>query len=386
MSLLKRAFQAPEDSFFLFGPRGTGKSTLIKSIYKDAIWIDLLLPDVLRQYLAYPERLRQLVEAQPNVSTIVIDEVQKAPSLLDVVHYLIEANPRLQFILTGSSSRKLKQAGVDLLGGRASRKTLFPFMACELGDSFSLDHALQYGLLPLIVNSRNPKEKLKAYIHLYLYAEIKVESLVRNLENFSRFLEVLSFSHANILNISNIARECDVKRKTVENYLVILEDFLLAYRLSPFTKRAQRDICSHPKFYLFDTGIFQMLRPRGFLDRVDEVHGHALEGLVAQHLHAWVQYTQDEYDMYFWRTRTGLEVDFIIYGEKGFFAIEVKSSKKIHSSDLKGLKSFLEDYPMATAILLYRGNEYLKEGNILCVPCEDFLKKLKPNQLVWQAL
>ncbi len=381
MESITRLLQAPESqSFFLLGPRGTGKSTLTETLYPEATHIDLLLPDVTRSYLNQPERLQKLADALPQGATVVIDEIQKVPTLLDVVHHVIESKRNIRFVLTGSSSRKLKKTGADLLAGRALRCVLHPFIAAELGKRFSLDQALQQGLLPLIINSENPTASLQAYIHLYLREEIQMEGLVRNLDGFSRFLEVMSFSHASLLNLTNIARECDVKRKTVENYLSILEDLLLGYRLNVFTKKAQRLLIAHPKFYFFDTGVYQALRPRGPLDQPSEISGHALEGLVAQHLKAWNDYSSPAHTISYWRTKSGVEVDFIIYGEKYFYAIEVKNATKIHPADLKPLQAFLEDYPMAKAIFLYRGEEYLREKNILCVPCEAFLRQLKPNQ------
>jgi predicted AAA+ superfamily ATPase len=383
MRLIPRFFQEPSQSFFLFGPRGTGKSTLMKSRYKNAVWIDLLRPEILRSYLARPERLYEVVEGSTNNSTIVIDEVQKAPSLLSVVHSLIEEKRELQFVLTGSSARKLKKTGTNLLAGRALKCTLHPFMAAELGSDFSFAHALQYGLLPLLIDKNNPQEILHAYVSLYLQEEIQAEGLVRNLEGFARFLEAISFSHASLLNVTNIARECEVQRKTVENYITILEDLLLAYQLPVFSKRAQRELVGHPKFYLFDVGVFRTLRPQGPLDKAEEIEGAALEGLVAQHLKAWNEYSTEKHTLSFWRTRSGVEVDFIIYGPKSFWAIEVKNSKKIFPNDIKPLEAFLKDYPMAKAIVLYRGTEYLRLNTIHCIPCEDFLRQLKPDQDIW---
>lgn len=210
--------------------------------------------------------------------------------------------------------------------------------------------------------------------------EIQAEGLVRNIENFSRFLEVITFSHGSQLNTANVSRECEVKRKTVENYIEILEELLLAFQLNVFSRRAQRELVSHPKFYLFDAGVYFALRPKGPLDRPEEVEGAALEGLVAQHLRAWNDYSQIKHLIAYWRTRTGLEVDFIIYGERGFWAIEVKNSKKILPQDTKSLELFLKDYPIAKAILLYRGNEIIQQGNVICIPCSKFLLTLKPNE------
>ena len=306
MKLIKRFFNGPLQSFFLFGPRGTGKSTLMHLYYKSALWIDLLDPKALRAYSAWPERLFDLVKGNPKKKIIVIDEIQKIPSLLSVVHALIEKDKKLQFILTGSSSRKIKRAGADFLAGRAFNKYLYPFMAAEIGKYFSLEKALRIGMLPVILGSNNPIDALQAYVGLYLKEEIQAEGLIRNLESFSRFLEIVSFSHATVLSITNIARECEVKRKTVENYLEILEELLLSYKLPVFSKHAKRNMSTHPKLYLFDAGVFRALRPKGPLDRVEEIDGAALEGLIVQHLKAWNEYNKKKYSISFWRTRSGV--------------------------------------------------------------------------------
>jgi predicted AAA+ superfamily ATPase len=384
MAIIKRLFQEPSQSYFLFGPRGTGKSTLMRIRHKDAIWVDLLKPEVFRNYLSRPERLEEVVKGSPHRTTVVIDEVQKAPDLLSVVHSLIEEKSNIKFILTGSSARKLKKTSANLLGGRGLKRILHPFIAAELGKDFSLQNALHNGMLPLIHKSNDPQDALQAYISLYLHEEIQAEGLTRNLENFSRFLETVSFSHGALLNITNIARECGIKRKTVENYIEILEDLLLAFQLPVFSNRAQRELSVHPKFYLFDAGVFRALRPKGVLDRIEEIDGAALEGLVAQHLRAWNDYSTEKCTLSFWRTRSGVEIDFIVYGPNKFWAIEVKNSRNIYSQDTKSLETFLQDYPMAKALLLYRGNERIRQKNVLCLPCEDFLLQLKPDGDLWK--
>lgn len=374
---IKRYLTPPKQSYFLFGPRGTGKSTWLQMQYPDGLFIDLLKPSILREYQAYPERLEEVVKgAQTN--TIIIDEVQKAPQLLSVVHRLIEQKQGWTFVLTGSSSRKLKQSGVDLLAGRAVMRHMHPFMAAELGDRFSLDDALQFGLVPLVVQSAEVAETLKAYIGVYLNEEVKAEGLVRNIGDFARFLEVASFSHGSLLNVTNIARECMVSRKLVEGYLNILKDLLLSFHLPIFTVRAKRKTVAHDKFYYFDAGVYRSLRTTGFLDQPTEINGPGLEGLVLQHLYAWNDYQGTPNKIYYWRTQYGVEVDFIVYGPAGLTAIEVKNSKIIHDKDLKGLQTFCTDYPEAKAIMLYRGQDRLLKGNVLCLPVEEFLKELTP--------
>jgi predicted AAA+ superfamily ATPase len=344
----------------------------------EAIWIDLLQPDVFRSYQARPERLREVISAHPRASVVVIDEIQKATDLLSVVHSMIEDRRKVQFILTGSSARKLKRTGVDLLAGRVLKCSLHPFMASEFGDRFKLDVALKQGLLPLVVMSEEPEQVLRTYAALYVREEVQAEGLVRNIGGFSRFLEVVSFSHASVLNISNIARECEIERKVVEGYISILEDLLLAYRVPVFTKKAKRVTVSHPKFFYFDAGVYRSIRPSGPLDHPEEIEGAALEGLVAQHLIAWNAYRGEKNRLYYWRTRAGSEVDFVLYGPEAFWAIEVKNTANIRPENLSALKSFREDYPQSQAFFLYRGRERLKIGNILCLPCQDFLLALDP--------
>jgi predicted AAA+ superfamily ATPase len=379
MEIKPRFFQDTKESFFLFGPRGTGKSTWVKQHLKDALIIDLLAPEVFRAYSARPERLREVAEAQKPGKTIVIDEIQKLPQLLDVVHQLIEQHAGWRFVLTGSSARTLKRSGVDLLAGRAVVKTMHPFMATELGEAFSLETALTLGMLPLVNDAKSPKEVIDAYVSVYLREEVQMEGLVRNVGAFSRFLESATLSHGAVLNMSDIARDSQVERKTVEGYISILEDLLLAFRIPIFTKRARRRLSSHPKFYYFDSGVFRSVRPAGPLDSPQEIDGAALEGLVAQHLRAWNAYRGDECNLYFWRTKSGSEVDFVLYGKETFCAIETKNTAKIHPKVLKKLVAFKEDYPEAEVCLLYRGKERLKIRNILCLPCDEFLKNLTPK-------
>lgn len=379
MRTVTRFFQTTNSSYFLFGPRGTGKSTLIKSTYPHCAIIDLLEPDIYRQFRAHPERLKDYIFGHENTNCFIIDEVQKVPELLSIVHQLIEEKRGWQFILTGSSSRKLKKTGVDLLGGRAQLKILHPFMASEIPNDFDFAERLKFGMLPLVVDSDDPQGDLKAYIALYMKEEVQVESLVRKVDQFSQFVEIISLSQASVINLSNIARDCCISAKTVENYIQILEDLLLSFKIPIFTKKAKRNLSSHPKFYYFDCGVFQSIRPKGPLDNTDAIAGHALETLVAQHLRAWIDYSTLDGKLYFWRTKSGLEVDFIIYGEIGFYAIEVKQASSIKLPDLRGLQEFYADYPESKTILLYGGKEKLLVKNVLCIPITEFLLSLKPN-------
>lgn len=379
MEIVSRFFKPPKQHFFLFGPRGTGKSVWMTRVFPDAVRVDLLAPETFRVLSSRPERLQELIGGKPVRGAVLIDEIQKLPTLLDLVHKLIEERRGHQFILTGSSSRKLKRSGVDLLAGRALNLSLHPFMAAELADRFDFDRALEHGLLPLVYQAEEPSAVLEAYVSLYLKEEVQAEALTRNIGDFARFLEVISFSQACSLNITNVADECQVDRKRVESYIVILEDLLLAARVPVFTRRARRQTAAHPKFYFFDCGVFRALRPKGPFDRAEEVGGAALEGVVMQHVRAWNAYRGTPNEIYYWRTRSGVEVDIVVYGVDGLWAIEVKNSNQVHPADLRGLCTFKQDYPEAQCLLLYRGGERLKKDDVLCVPCDQFLRQLHPN-------
>ena len=379
MTYFPRLLAPGRDHYFLLGPRGTGKTLWCRHQYPAALRIDLLNPAVLRQYSAQPEYLKEVLAANADKKHIVIDEIQKLPVLLEMVHLLIERKSGQQFILTGSSARKLRRQGVNLLGGRAVRRHMHPYLAVELGNQFKLATALQQGMLPVVWAADDPSAVLEAYNALYLHEEVQMEGMVRNIGAFVRFLQAMSFTHGSVLNLTNVSRECQVSRKTAEGYLEILEDLLLGFRLPVFTRRAKRELASHPKFYFFDAGVFRANRQTGPLDSPSELDGAALEGLVAQHLHAWCDYSRGKHELHYWQTRSRAEVDFVVYGESGLYAVEVKNSKRVQPADLAALKSFAEDYPQSSRYLLYRGNDRIKRDGVLCIPCEEFLLALKPD-------
>lgn len=373
----------PDGSFFLLGPRGTGKTMWLGHQFPNAVTINLLEADVRRSLTARPESLVDIVAANADKSTFIIDEIQRVPVLLDTVHDLIEKNRDKRFILTGSSARKFKRAqGIDLLGGRAIKCLCHPFLAAEMGSDFNLIDALQLGMIPLVRYpiGQEPQTVLRTYLDLYLQEEVINEGVIRNLDVFSRFLETASFSHGALLSASAIAREAGVKRSTVDSYFEILEEMLVTTRLPVFTKRAKRETIAHSKFYFFDAGVYRALRPKGPLDMPDEIDGMALEGLVQQHLRAWLDYSGERNALYFWRTRAGLEVDFIVYTPREFVAIEVKNSTRTRTEDLSGLKAFNRDYPECRTILLNRGRQQTMIDGILVAPVERFLKEIAPNK------
>lgn len=375
--MIPRTLKIPRQSFFLFGPRGSGKTTWLKATFPSALFINLLEPEEYRLYSAKPERLRDTLKAHPEKKVIVVDEIQHIPELLPLIHSIMEERKDLQFILTGSSARKLRRVGTDLLAGRAIREEMHPFLASELQKEFSLEKALQLGMLPLVWEAQDPLATLKTYITTYLKEEVMAAGLVRNIGHFSRFLEIMSFSHAQQLNTSNISRECQVSRTTANDYIQVLIDLLLGFTLDVFSKRAKRAVSAHSKFYYFDAGVFRSLRPQGPLDRKEELEGAALEGLVAQHLRAWIAGQTETHSLHFWRTRSGVEVDFIIYGPKGFWAIEVKNGTHLSPSDVKSLQTFHEEYPECKPLLVYRGKQKTTIHDILCIPCEELLSGIR---------
>ena len=381
MELVNRFFREPGGGYFLFGPRGTGKSTWLKAHHTEALTIDLLDPEIHRTLLARPERLAEILKGSPEQATVVLDEIQRAPQLLDVIHANLESESRRRFILTGSSARKLRRGVGNLLGGRLTEATLHPFMASELGDRFDLDRALEFGLVPVVVDAEDPLATRNAYASLYLKEEVQAEGLVRNIGGFSRFLEAISFSHGAVLNIANIARECEIGQKTASGFLEVLEDLLLAFRLPVFAKRAKRHLIKHAKFYYFDCGVFRSLRPTGPLDQPSEIGGAALEGLIAQHLRAWIDYSPSGRDcrLFFWRTKSNTEVDFVVYGPEVFWALEIKHARRVQARDTRGLRTFAQDYPEAQTALLYMGNEKLEIDGVRCIPCGAFLENLYPG-------
>ena len=378
--MYSRLLQSPlkgKQSFFIFGARGTGKSFWINNEVKEKIVIDLLDSDINFDLEAHPKKLENYIPQNYN-GWIVIDEIQKIPSLLDEVHRLIEKR-RVKFILTGSSARKLKRKGSNLLAGRALIYRMYPLTTKELGKDFDLYKSLLYGQLPQIYNEPgiNSDKYLNSYVKTYLKEEVKEEGLSRNLGAFSRFLEAASFSQGSVLNMSEVAREAGIKQKTVEGYFDLLEDMLLSYRIPIFTRRAKRRLIAHPKFYFFDVGIFRTLRPKGILDKKEEIDGPALETLVLQELIALNDYYDLGYEMYYWRTSHGAEVDFILYGPKGLVAIEIKRAKKIHSSDLNGLRSFAKDYKEAKLYIFYCGDKKEYHEDIQVIPITNAFKTLK---------
>jgi predicted AAA+ superfamily ATPase len=374
--MYSRILNPPENqSFFLFGARGTGKSTWLKHHYPQANLIDLLEDEIFIKLQAHPQSLMDLIDLKKS-NTVVIDEIQRIPQLLNEVHRLIEKE-KIIFILTGSSARKLKGTHANLLGGRAQRYEMFPLVAAEAGEDFKIQDALKYGMLPARFSAVDERKYLTGYLALYVREEVQQERLTRNISAFHRFLEAASFSQGQPLVITKVAEDCHVERKTVEEYFNILEDLLLAFRVPVFAKRSKRDLLNKEKFFFFDCGLFQAIRPRGPLDSDAEIGGAALETLVFQEVRAVNALKNLGYQLHHWRTKSKHEVDLVLYGERGLHAFEIKSTAQIRSEDTEGLNLFLEDYPMATATVLYGGSKTQKQGKVTYLPVTDFLTRME---------
>ena len=363
-----------KQSYFLFGPRGTGKTTWVKSQYPQAIYIDLLDAQVRNQLAADPSRLKKYIP-DTYLGWVIIDEIQMVPDLLNEVHRQIFAGKN-KFILTGSSARSLRRKGVNLLGGRALMRTFHPLTAVELGEKFDIVKSLQYGHLPLAILGEEPRGYLQSFVMNYLTNEVKQEGLTRNMGAFSRFLEVASFSQASVLSHSEVAREAAIDRQVVSGYFDILDDLLVGTRLPVFAKKSKRRLITHQKFFYFDVGVYRALRPVGPLDMPDSVSGAALETLVLQEIRAVNEALNLGYELFYWRTSNKVEVDFVLYGPRGVLAIEVKCAPRVKPNMLSGLRVFQTDYPMAKCFLVYGGDRREHHDKVEVVGADEFLKTL----------
>lgn len=372
--MYSRLQELPKRSFFLFGPRGTGKTAWIRSLLPKALTFDLLRTDVYQRLAAAPSRLREEIP-EGYRDWVVIDEVQRVPALLDEVHALIEGR-KLRFALTGSSARKLRRGGVNLLAGRARTLHMHPLTALELGDDFDLGRAVRHGSLPFACTTDDPKSYLADYVTTYLREEVLQEGLVRNLATFARFLEAAAFSQGAPLNMAAVARDCAVSAKLAEGHFVLLEDLLIATRVPVFTRRARRRMTSHPRFYYFDCGVYRALRPRGPLDAESEIDGPALETLFLANARAVNDAFGLGYEIHYWRTASGNEVDFVLYGERGLLAVEIKRVARVRDDDLGPLQAFGEEYPVARRFLLHPGKERRHQSGVEIVPLGEALRGL----------
>jgi predicted AAA+ superfamily ATPase len=368
------------ETFFLWGPRQTGKTTLLGATYPDAIWIDLLKADEYRRYLQNPEVLRGELAERPSVRQVVVDEVQKVPQLLDEAHWLHE-HRGIHFALCGSSARKVKRGQANLLGGRAVRYELLGLTAQEIGRDFRLDRILNHGYLPRMYLSDSPQRLLNGYVADYLKEEVAAEGLVRNLPVFSEFLNIAALSDGELVNFSTIARDCGVSSHTIKGYFGILEDTLLGQWLPAYRKRPKRRVIAAPKFYFADVGVVNHLARRGELHRGSELYGKAFESWVFHELRAHNAYSEAAARLSYWRLASGIEVDFIVNDMQ--VAIEAKATAKVTSDHLKGLRSLVQDHPRTkqrVVVCLERQSRRTEDG-IRILSSTDFYERLSAGDL-----
>ena len=340
--------------------------------------MDLLETDLLDRFRKKPSLLRDAYQNLPESSLIIIDEIQQVPELLNEVHWLINRK-HLRFILCGSSARKLRREGVNTLGGRAVPYFLYPLVSAEIPD-FDIDRALRNGMLPRHYLKEDATSLLKAYVGIYLKEEIQAESLVRNLSNFSRFLEIAALTDGEMVNYQNIASDCGVSANTVKEYFQILEDTLLGFSVPAYAKVKKRKLVQSPRFYLFDVGVVNYLLGRSNLQLGTPEYGHAFEHFIMQEIVAYLGYSNSRTKLSYWRTYTQIEVD-VVLGDAQV-AIEIKSTLEVQNKHLKGLKAFKEEYPEARLIIVSQDRISRISQDIEYLYVHDFLKKLWAGEIV----
>jgi len=361
-----------DEGMFLFGARQTGKSTLLKERFKGAVYYDLLDPNLKKAFKRNPNSLKEALWDKPAGTLVIIDEIQKVPELLDIVHTLM-VDKGLFFILSGSSARKLKRSGANTLGGRAIPETLYPLVWPEVTD-FQIDRAVQNGMIPRHYMVEDATKRLSGYVKVYLDEEIREEGEVRELDAFERFMEVAAISDGEMLNYSNIASDCGVSAKTVKSYFQILYDTLIGYEIPAFRKEIKRKIVQAPKFYYFDVGLANYLMGRHSLKRGTDDYGHAFEHFVMQEIMAYKGYNDKRDVISYWHTYDKKEVDVVIGDAK--VAIEIKSTEHVETKHKKGLKAFKEEHPDCRLILVSLDPISRKSGDTELIYVLDFLKLL----------
>jgi len=378
LDMYTRHLDLPDHSFFLFGPRGTGKTTWLKQRIPGAVWFDLLRVHTLLALSRRPESFRHQVEASPRGTWVVVDEVQRLPSLLNEVHALIaDHGRRYRFALSGSSARKLKRLDVNLLAGRAINRQFFPLTAAERGYQFDVEQVLRFGMLPQIVTEPDYAiEALDAYVSNYIREEIQQEALVRNLESFARFLEVAALMNGQVVNVAGIARDAAVARPTVQGYFAALIDTLVGFWLPAWRRRAKVKEVGSPKFYLFDPGVARALagRLREPLDGLER--GFLLETWVLHELRAAIAIRNVGGQLHYWRTPSGSEVDFIWTRGSRAVGIEVKAASTWRREHGAALKLLMADGVLKSGHGVYTGSVTLKDGPLHVWPLDRFFREL----------
>lgn len=384
--MFTRTLESPSNAFFLFGPRGTGKSTWIRSRFPDALVINLLTQENTVRYEHEPGLLRAQVLARPKANWIVIDEVQRVPKLLDEVHYLMEEEGYKQFALTGSSARKLRRGGTNLLAGRAVLRKLFPLTSAETEYSVSTDQLLRYGALPISVNAPDDASRedfLRAYATTYLAEEIKAEGLVRDLGSYSRFLEVAALAAGQRTNVSGLARDAGVSRETTRGYFDVLVDTLIADWLPAYRPRAKVKETALPKLYWFDTGVLNAASRAFDQPLPADWDGVLLEHLLLHEIRAFLHYGRVKGSLGYWATHGGREVDFVWWQGSTMVAIEVKSSRRFRPEFTTGIRALRDGLPGVRAYVIYRGvEELVVDDDVRVLPVESFLRQLHEGEIL----
>ncbi len=364
-------------SVFLFGARQTGKSTLLRKAVSKAVYIDLLDSDIRKLYRKRPAYLYDQLAGKDSSCVVIIDEIPEVPDLLNEVHRLI-SEFGIRFVLCGSSARKLKRKGYNTLGGRAFPCYFYPLVSAEIPD-LDIDRAVNNGMMPLHYPAKNVTRLLASYVDVYLKEEIQAEALVRDLDNFERFLEVAALTDGEMVNYANIASDCGVSAKTVKEYFSILQDTLVGYTIPAYTKVMKRRLMQAPRFYFFDVGVANYLLHRQNLVRGTVEFGHAFEHWVIQEIIAYIGYTHNENRLSYWRTYTGIEVDAVIGDAR--LAIEIKSVAEVLPKHLTGLKTFMEEHPDTRPIIVSLDRISRRCGEMESLYVMDFLRMLWAGEL-----
>ena len=379
MYIRKQNFNSLDiESAFLWGPRQTGKSTLLKQLFPESTYFDLLLNNEYDRFLRNPSLLREILTTNSLKTPVIIDEIQRIPALLNEIHWLI-VNKNIQFILSGSSPRNILHSGGNLLGGRALGYELYPLISAEIPD-FDLLKAMNNGLIPRHYLSAKPDKLISAYIGNYLRDEIMAEARLRNIRSFSRFLEMAAFSNGELVNYTNIARDCGVSSPTVREYFQILQDTRIGRFLQSYQKKPKRRVIMSPKFYYFDIGLANYLLKRGRIEQGSEAFGKVFEHLIYQELYAHSHYSGINYPISFWRTASQMEVDFVLGDHE--VAVEVKSTNMVNPHHLKGMKRFAEEYKVKKMIIVSTDPYPRKINEIMVLPWKQFLQQLWEGEII----
>jgi predicted AAA+ superfamily ATPase len=386
LAMFARRLELPSRSFFLFGPRGTGKTTWLGLKIPDGEWFDLLRTQRLLDLMRTPDLFRQRVESLKEGSWVVVDEIQRMPELLNEIHSLMNQYPgKYLFAITGSSARKLKRGGINLLAGRAVNRQFFPLTGYELDYGFEIDDLLRFGTLPVVAAETTPEGRidlLEAYVANYVREEIQQEAAVKNLDSFARFLEIAGIMNAQVTNISGIARDAAVARPTVQGYFQVLIDTLIGVWLPAWQPRMKIKEVSHPKFYFFDPGVVRGVGRRLREPLGEDERGWLLETVVLHELRSWIEMANAGGQLFYWRTPSGAEVDFVWVRGSLTYGIEVKAARRWKPEFGRALREMHDAGLIARCFGVYGGSERLQDGPVCVLPIKEFMRDLAEGQIL----